>query len=133
MLFKNCPKCKRLMPYGKTYCDTCAKAVKAEREQRKAENIRRYNQRRNPKYKKFYNSNPWKNLSKARLEADKRCALCGKPATEVDHIIEIQTPEGWKRRLDWSNTRSLCTKCHNQKHNRFTSNRQRHSTIDGGG
>ena len=133
MIYKNCPRCKKLMPYGKTYCESCSAIIAAERKKRKAENDRRYNQRRDAKYKKFYNSDPWKSLSEARLSRDKHCSFCGEPAQEVDHIIEIQTPEGWARRLDWNNTRSVCTVCHNIRHNRFLSRKKRKSAAHGGG
>ena len=126
MLMKNCPKCRQLMPYGKKYCPKCTELVEQEREQRKAEYDRRYNQRRDKKYIRFYHSKPWKLLSAKRLGTDKYCAFCDQagivprvPAVEVDHIIEIQTPEGWARRLDWNNTRSLCHECHDKRHNRF--------------
>lgn len=121
MLLKNCPRCKRLMPYGKNYCPKCTPIVEQEREQRKAQADRLYNQRRDQKYIRFYHSKPWKLLSAKRLSVDKFCAFCNKPAVEVDHIIEIQTPEGWDRRLDWNNTRSLCHKCHDKRHGRFQS------------
>ena len=99
MLLKNCPKCKKIMPYGKQYCPDCTLLIEQEREQYKAERNRRYNRQREPKYEQFYHSKPWKLLSAKRLSVDKHCVFCGKPATEVDHIIEIQTPEGWALRL----------------------------------
>ena len=40
-------------------------------------------------------------------------------ATEVHHIKPIQTDEGWERRLDYDNTKSVCIECHNYYHNRF--------------
>lgn len=119
MLMKNCPKCRQLMPYGKKYCPKCTELVEQEREQRKTMAARQYDRRRDQKYIRFYHSKPWKLLSAKRLSVDKFCAFCGKPAVEVDHIIEIQTPEGWAHRLDWNNTRSLCHKCHDKRHNRF--------------
>ena len=125
MLLKNCPRCKELMPYGKAYCSKCMEIVEEEREQRKAKANRRYNAQRDPKYEKFYHSKPWKLLSAKRLSVDKFCVFCGKPATEVDHIIEIQTPEGWARRLDWNNTRSACHKCHDKRHKRFQRKKRR--------
>ncbi|MBQ3265073.1 MAG: HNH endonuclease [Ruminococcus sp.] len=125
MLLKNCPRCKTLIPYGKPYCPKCTAIVEQEREEQKQESARRYNARRDPKYTKFYRSKPWKLLSAKRLSVDKFCAFCGKPAVEVDHIIEIQTPEGWARRLDWNNTRSLCHKCHDKRHNRFQGKKKR--------
>ena len=125
MLLKNCPRCKQLMPYGKKYCPKCAAKIEQEKVKLKADADRRYNSRRDQKYIKFYHSKPWKLLSAKRLSVDKFCAFCGKPAVEVDHIIEIQTPEGWARRLDWDNTRSLCHKCHDKRHNRFQAKTER--------
>lgn len=124
MIFKNCPKCKALIPYGKTYCPDCMKKVQEERRRRKAALDKAYNARRDPKYKQFYNSKPWKLLSEKRLSEEKYCRFCGKPASEVDHIVDIHTPEGWKRRLDWDNTRSLCHKCHDKRHKRFQKRRK---------
>ena len=124
MLLKQCGRCGNLIPYGPTYCSTCAPIVLAELEARKAkyrrESNKRYNRKRDPKYIRFYNSGEWRTLSAKRLQDDGyRCAWCGKIATEVDHIQEIKTPEGWERRLDYDNTRSLCHTCHDKRHERF--------------
>lgn len=124
MLLKECPRCKRLMPYGATYCTTCEPIVEAEREAKRIESKResnkRYNKTRDPKYSKFYNSKEWRVLSR-RYAQDKgfRCEACGCIATEVHHKEYIQTPEGWNRRLDYDNLELLCVKCHNERHNRF--------------
>ena len=124
MLLKSCGRCGNLIPYGSTYCSVCRPIVEAEREARIRESRlrsnRRYNKTRDPKYVRFYNSIEWRTMSAKRLDDDGyKCAWCGGIATEVDHIVEIQTPEGWERRLDYTNTRSLCTNCHNKRHNRF--------------
>ena len=124
MLLKPCNRCKKLIPYGKTYCDKCESIVIAQREQliqkSKRNSNRRYNKTREPKYIKFYNSKEWKMLSLTRLQQDNyRCIKCGAIASEVDHIIPIQTDKGWNLRLDFDNTQSLCLNCNNQKHNRF--------------
>lgn len=124
MLLKECKRCGNLIPYGSVYCDTCRPIVEAEREERrleaKREGDRRYNRKRDPKYVRFYNSTDWKTLSRKRLRDDGyRCVKCGAIASEVDHIKPIQTPEGWEKRLDYSNTQSLCIHCHNKKHERF--------------
>lgn len=120
MLLKPCGRCKTLIPYGKSYCDVCEPIVAAQREQNKRASNTRYNKTRDPKYVKFYNGKDWRVLSRTRLQYDGyKCVECGAIATEVDHIIPIQTPQGWELRLDFDNTRSLCTKCHNKKHKRF--------------
>ena len=130
MLLKSCSRCGNLIPYGATYCTTCRPIVEAEREARLRESRlksnRKYNETRDPKYTRFYNSTDWRILSARRLQDDGYlCQWCKKIATEVDHIIEIQTPEGWERRLDYTNTRSLCHSCHDRRHGRFTSKRKR--------
>lgn len=128
MLLKSCSRCGNLVPYGRVYCDACSPIVKAEREERAAKNKRagdrRYNRTRDPKYTKFYHSKEWKLLSRTRLRDDQyKCTLCHNFASEVDHIVPIQTPEGWERRLDYENTQSLCVLCHNKKHKRFQKKR----------
>lgn len=124
MLLKSCNRCGNLIPYGSPYCSTCTPIVEAEREERKAEarrrGNRRYNAKRDPKYTRFYNSKEWRLLSRKRIQDDNyKCVICGGYASEVDHIIPIQTDEGWTRRLDYDNTRSLCLDCHNKRHDRF--------------
>lgn len=130
MLLKSCGRCGDLIVYGATYCSKCLPIVEAEREARTQESKRRgnrkYNKTRDPKYVRFYNSLDWKTLSAKRLQDDGyKCIMCGKIATEVDHIVEIKTPEGWERRLDYDNTRSLCHDCHDKRHNRFQKKRIR--------
>ncbi len=124
MLLKPCGRCRQLIPYGLSYCKVCEPIVQAEREARlaqaKRDSNRRYNQKRDPKYLRFYNSKEWRVLSVSRLQYDNyKCVECGAIASEVDHIKPIQTPEGWLLRLDFNNTRSLCLECHNKKHKRF--------------
>ena len=124
MLLKPCGRCGNLIPYGAVYCTTCSPIVQAEREDRlrasRLKSNREYNKSRDPKYVRFYNSIEWRALAAKRLQDDGyRCQWCGKIADEVDHIIEIKTLEGWNLRLDYNNTRSLCTLCHNKRHNRF--------------
>lgn len=133
MLLKTCGRCGNLIPYGTAYCSTCLPIVNAEKAERlkaaKRKNNRDYNKTRDPKYVRFYNSTPWRMLSQKRLSDDGyKCAVCGGIASEVDHIVEIQTPEGWERRLDYDNTRSLCHDCHNRRHKRFESSKTRFKT-----
>ena len=130
MLLKECGRCHKLIPYGSTYCTTCAPIVEAEREARlqesRRESNRRYNKKRDLKYIRFYNSLEWRTLSLKRLQDDQyKCVKCGKIASEVDHIVPIQTDEGWERRLDYTNTQSLCIECHNIKHKRFIKKKRR--------
>lgn len=124
MLLKSCGKCGKLIPYGLTYCSDCLPIVQAEREARiqeaKARSNKRYNENRDPKYGRFYNSKEWRMLAAKRLQdSGYRCLWCKRIADEVDHIVEIKTPEGWDRRLDYDNTRALCHDCHDKRHKRF--------------
>ena len=124
MLLKPCNRCGLLIPYGVAYCKECEPIVKAEREARqqelKKESNKRYNKKRDPKYIRFYNSKEWRTLAE-RYTQDKgyRCERCGDIATQVHHKKVIQTPEGWEKRLDYDNLELLCTRCHNERHNRF--------------
>lgn len=130
MLYKHCKRCGKAIPYPRTYCGPCQADVDAYRAKIQAENKRasdrRYNATRDKKYGRFYNSTDWRTLSKSRLQADGyRCKHCGKIATEVDHIQEIQTDDGWELRLEWNNLQSLCHSCHDKKHGRFRKRRER--------
>ena len=134
MLLKSCYRCNILVPYGAVYCDVCRPIVEEEREARRREYIReghrRYNKTRDPKYIRFYNSSEWRTLSRKRLQDDGyKCVKCNKIASEVDHIQAIQTPEGWEHRLDYDNLQSLCTGCHNDKHERFKKKRPRDNRV----
>ena len=121
-----CPKCRQLIPVGVPYCPTCQPIVEQQREQYRAEQIRRkqaaYNRRRDPKYGKFYRSNAWRTLSRTYLQqAGYKCEAHAHPdctglAVEVHHVKPIQTPEGWELRLAWDNLEAVCTRCHNVRH-----------------
>lgn len=129
-LLKPCPRCKKLIPQGWAYCPDCkpiAEAQRAEAKQHRAEQLRkkynkRYNSRRaleDPKYRTFRNSQEWKLTSKAKLKAcGWKCEArlhpdCPGLACEVHHIKPLKTPEGWDKRLDWSNLMGVCVLCHN--------------------
>ena len=124
MLLKSCNRCGNLMPFGKSYCSTCAPIAEAEREARmiesRKESNKRYNQTRDQKYVRFYNSIEWRMLS-AKYTQDRgyKCECCGVMATQVHHIKPIQTNDGWQLRLDYDNLKLLCTQCHNDAHDRF--------------
>lgn len=129
-IMKPCPRCKRLIPRGWAYCPDCKPIAEAEREaamERRAEYRRKkYNQAYNrqraqddPKYRTFRNSKAWRATSKAKLQGcGWRCESgvspeCPGLACEVHHIKPLRTPEGWDRRLDWSNLMGVCVQCHN--------------------
>lgn len=143
MLMKPCPRCKRMITYGLSYCETCAPIAQAEREaakERRAEYLQkkynqRYNSRRDPKYLTFYRSKEWKITSKAKLSAtgykcEARLSGCTSLAVEVHHIKPIQTEEGWELRLDWDNLESVCTSCHNGRHPEKLKKKRNDGVID---
>lgn len=122
MISKTCAKCGRLIAYGKRYCDSCRQAIDRDAPERKRESDRRYNRKRNKEELRFYASKDWKLLSAGYMrEKGWRCERCGGIATEVHHIVPIQSVEGWNRRLDYDNLEALCIKCHNDRHGRFGS------------
>lgn len=126
MLLKPCSRCRALITYPSVYCDTCKPIAEKERQEafqkKRLQWNSRYNAKRDPKYTRFYASNDWKRMSKAKMQdAGYRCEDCGAIAVEVHHVDPIQTESGWERRLDWSNLKALCLDCHNKSHGRFTS------------
>ena len=138
-ILKPCPKCKRLIPHGWSYCPDCKPIAEAEREaakeQRRLQYNKQYNSRRDPKYLTFYRSKAWRTTSKAKLHSvGYRCEGhlqgCTGIACEVHHIKPIQTPEGWEKRLEWENLEALCTACHNGRHPEKFKKKQDEGVID---
>ena len=139
MLMKTCPRCKRMMAYGPTYCKECTPIAMAELEAIKERNakmkMQRYNSRRDPKYLTFYRSTDWKRQSRAKLESvqykcEARLSGCQFYAVEVHHIKPIQTQEGWDKRLEWENLEAVCTSCHNGRHPEKLRRHQDDGVID---
>lgn len=126
MALHPCPRCKKLIPVGLQYCDSCRPVVEEQLEQYRFEKIRKkqaaYNRRRDTKYLAFYRSKEWRRLSQVYLQqARYKCEAhihqdCTGLAVEVHHKKPIQTPEGWDLRLDWDNLEAVCTQCHNARH-----------------
>lgn len=143
---KACPRCKRLIPHGVAYCETCAPLAEAEREAKQARRAeylaRKYNQRYNakraqedPKYRQFRNSGAWRRMSKAKLsDCDYKCEArlegCKRIACEVHHKVPIKTPEGWERRLDWDNLEAVCIPCHNIRDGKTGKRKQDTDVLD---
>ena len=125
MLLKPCPMCGKLYPYGKPYCSACMPKYEANKAKYKAENAKRYDEkRRGERETKFYKSKQWQRLASATVaRRGYKCERCGNYATQVHHKIEIRTKEGWNRRFDVTNLEILCTSCHNKEHNRFLKKR----------
>lgn len=68
---------------------------------------------------KFYKSKQWQQVRKTVLMRDKfLCRHCGKPATEVHHIIHLTDMNIWEPSiaLNPDNLISLCWYCHRAEH-----------------
>lgn len=131
MLLKQCYRCGCYIQYPATYCSICLPIVEEERAKRDAVNKRkadkRYNQTRDKKYLRFYNSPEWRRLStQYMVDVAYRCERCSKIATDVHHKKPIQTDEGWERRFDYTNLEALCVDCHNKEHHRFIRTKRDH-------
>jgi hypothetical protein len=66
----------------------------------------------------FYKTAAWRRLRAWRLAVEPLCRACKSrglvvAGTEVDHIEPVSV--AWDRRLDESNTQSLCGSCHAEK------------------
>lgn len=119
-LMSTCRVCKAVIPYGAGYCSGCKPVGVARAEGGRSRAMAKYNKSRDPKYKRFYNSKAWRNMSATYMgSVGYRCEECGQLAVEVHHVDPIQQGSGWNRRLDWYNLQALCLSCHNKKHNRF--------------
>ena len=130
MLMKACARCGGLIPYGKTYCQTCEPFIEERREEMKRERAKKYNREynatRSKKFGQFYRSKDWITLARWFMQKKQyKCEDCGRLATEVHHVQPIQTDAGWERRLDETNLAALCTSCHNGRHKRFSGKKQK--------
>lgn len=136
MVMKICRKCGKLIPYPKTYCDSCREEYSLKREEQLKESKKKYDAnynkyKRNKEHVRFYNSKEWKILKEKYLQDQQyRCEECEKlhkknpnirrkVAVEVHHIKYLSTEEGWKRRLDYTNLMALCHRHHDLIHKRF--------------
>lgn len=124
MIYKLCRRCQKTITYPNTYCKTCLSIAEKEREDNIKINKKRsnqaYNLKRDKKYVRFYQSTDWKMLAlKYMQDKQYRCELCNQIATQVHHVVEIKTLEGWQKRLEYSNLMCLCGQCHNKVHKRF--------------
>ncbi len=62
--------------------------------------------------RRLRNNRRWRNLSKAILAENPVCAVCGAPATAVDHI---QHDDDNSRFYDRDNLRPICLPCNSRK------------------
>ena len=139
MLAHQCPGCGAFIPYGVPRCAKCQAKRDAEESVRDNGDGRgkgkggargrcgeEHRNPTDPKYKAFYKSADWRRLSAwALAQSGWRCADCGGVATDVHHVVPIQTDAGWELRLDPTNVVTLCVSCHNQRHGRFVRTKDR--------
>ena len=61
---------------------------------------------------KFYHTNAWRRLRQSQLWDEPLCRMCGKEATDVDHVKPMADGGNpW----DKDNLQSLCHSCHSRK------------------
>lgn len=80
---------------------------------------------------KIYNTPAWKNVRKAKLQANPICEMCLdkgiiKPTEEIHHIKPILSGkdelEMYELAYDFTNLISLCKSCHHQVHKDYNKN-----------
>ena len=133
MITKQCARCRTIVPFGVTYCESCKPIAQEEAIQSKAKRTKQYNRQRNPLHESFYASKEWKALRYEKLKQIKyKCEDCVKEealrpklAAEVHHIESLD--KAWDKRFDIYNLRGLCTMHHNIAHERFVSRRMKTS------
>ena len=111
---KPCARCRRRVPIGTRHCPDCATKV-----QRMTDQARRADPAQGP-VARFRSSAAWQKHRAWRLRVEPLCRPCRASGqitagVEVDHIAPLATPEGWARRLDPTNTQSICRTHHAAK------------------
>lgn len=61
----------------------------------------------------FYDTNTWRELSRATLAANPVCVDCGGPATQADHLLSARLRPDLA--LEPSNVVSRCRRCHSAR------------------
>lgn len=104
---------------GGSYCEkhqaeweARQEAEKAKREEARREAERERNRRRGTAAQRGYDS-AWVRARKAYIIRHPLCAICGAPATDVDHI----RPHKGDKKIFWDSTnwQPLCHSCHAKK------------------
>ena len=105
------PGCQQWAVLG-SYCKAHAAEWQEKLKARRAEFARRADEERASADDRGYTF-AWRKARKAWIIRHPLCAICGKPATDVDHI----TPHRGDRTLFWdtNNWQSLCHECHSRK------------------
>lgn len=99
-----------------SFCDKHYQEWQAMRQQQREEAHAKYlkacEARRENANKRGYNS-AWNRARVGYLSRHPICVICGRPATEVDHIIPHKGD--YKKFWDTTNWQSLCHECHSRK------------------
>lgn len=109
------PGCLSWATHG-SYCEKHYQEWQAKRQERirkaRDQRIQEADARRPNASQRGYNT-AWKKARLGYLSRHPICVVCGKPATEVDHII----PHKGDLKLFWDveNWQSLCHECHSRK------------------
>lgn len=117
------PGCSRLTQDATGYCPAHMEWGQQKADADLAKRRQVADDRRGTAHERGYNA-AWRNVTRGRvlsngkrsggwLRANPICAMCGKPATVVDHII----PHRGDSKLFWDtdNWQPLCARCHNKK------------------
>lgn len=95
------PGCRKYAVKGEAYCEEHLKAKAKENDSRRLN-----------AYQRGYTSK-WDKARRVFLMTHPLCVVCGRPATDVDHIV----PHRGDKRLFWdqNNWQPLCHECHSRK------------------
>lgn len=110
------PGCVDWAENGKSYCARHYAEWQESRRRMKEEARKKYlaecDAKRKTATQRGYNT-AWQKARKSYLIQHPICVKCGRPATDVDHII----PHRGDTKLFWdtANWQSLCHECHSQK------------------
>lgn len=104
--------CRKYSEPGCSYCAEHESEHKEFLRQKRRERWNRIEEQRLSANERGYTS-AWVRARKQYLMEHPLCAMCGKPATDVDHIV----PHRGDRQLFWNrnNWQSLCHECHSRK------------------
>lgn len=91
----------------------CAEHATVERDRRRVYD----RDRQDDQCRKLKNTEQWERTRKFVLARDNAiCAHCGKPATDVDHIVPARKVlEAGGNFYDTENLQALCKSCHSRK------------------
>lgn len=92
------PGCPELVRPPNRYCEAHARQYKKKYDPRPSSAERGYDA-------------DWRAFRARFLAEYPYCARCGRPATQVHHIVPLSAGG---ERLDWANCESLCHSCHSR-------------------